>query len=209
MIAATDNSRPPRRSEHAGTRTCIGCGARVARDSVRRELVRLVVVRGDDDVFRAVVDLAGGSTGRGVWVHARSTCLASAARRGLARAARGRVAADAAELTSQIRAAAERRAAALLASANRAGKAVVGSSAVAAADGAGRVRLLVVARDAAAAAHRPWVARAIEAGRVLAWGDKASLAQMLGWPRPVAVVAVTDDGLAAALQHAAAFSEIL
>jgi hypothetical protein len=70
------------------------------------------------------------------------------------------------------------------------------------------LRLLLVARDAAAAAQQPHVAHALNEGRVLVWGEKAGLARALNWARPVAVIAITDDGLAEALRHAAALSQI-
>jgi predicted RNA-binding protein YlxR (DUF448 family) len=181
----------------------------VPRDRAELELIRLVLVPAEstDSSYRALVDLGGSTIGRGAWVHARPACLSNAAKRGLARSLRAPVKTTAADLAEQLRAAATRRAQSLLASALRARKAAVGSQAVAAAEREGSVRLLVVARDAGAAAHRPWVSRALEAGKALAWGDKQSLAQALGRPRPVAVIAILDDGLGDAFQHAAALSE--
>lgn len=204
---------PKSRPQHGGARTCVGCGGRVPRDRVRLELVR-VVLSPDD---RPVVDLGGSSAswrsveptrrvGRGAWIHARPACLSAGARRGLARSLRTRVVTDGEELARQIALAATRRVEALLSSARRANKAAIGSTA--AANASGRLRLLLVARDAAAAAQEAHVAHALNEGRVLVWGDKAGLARSLNWARPVAVIAITDDGLAEALRHAVALSQI-
>ena len=195
---------PKSRPQHGGARTCVGCGARVPRDRARLELVRVVITPDGG----SVIDLASSSVGRGAWVHARPACLSAAARKGLARSLRTRVETDAGELARQIRLAATRRVEGLLSSARRATKAAIGTSAVDAADAAGRVRLLLVARDAAAAAQQPPVAHALNEGNVLVWGEKAGLAQALSWARPVAVIAITDDGLAEALRHAVALSEV-
>ncbi|MEQ9324679.1 MAG: DUF448 domain-containing protein, partial [Polyangiaceae bacterium] len=105
--------RQSKRAQHAGTRTCAGCNERVPRDAVARELVHLVFVPADSDAddVGVVVDLIGRGrrAGRGAWVHARRPCLDKAAAKGLSRAAKARVRADAAALAAQIVAQAERR----------------------------------------------------------------------------------------------------
>jgi predicted RNA-binding protein YlxR (DUF448 family) len=194
------------RGKHAGTRTCIGCGARVAKERVRSELVRLVLVCGDDGRWRAVVDLRGSTLGRGAWVHARPACLRRAAERGLSRAVKARVEASADELAGAISEAAHRRVASLLGVARRSGRAAIGSRA---AQGCGaRAALWIVARDAGAAARRPALRRALERGRVITWADKGALGRALQSDRPVAVVAIADANIAEALLHAAALAEV-
>ncbi|HHH26784.1 MAG TPA: DUF448 domain-containing protein [Polyangiaceae bacterium] len=198
-------SRPERqskRAQHAGTRTCAGCHERVPRDAVARELVHLVFVPSDADAgeMGVVVDLLGRGRrpGRGAWVHARRGCLERAAAKGLSRAAKTRVVADAAVLAEQIVAQADRRTTSLLASAQRAGKLAVGATAVSEARGA---VMLLVAVDAAAAAKLPAVVAAHRDGRAVAWGDKQRLGEALG-RNEVAIAAILDDGLAEAIHHA-------
>lgn len=67
------------------TRTCVGCRAKDAPDTMVR-----VVVAPDGQV---VPDLRGKLPGRGAWVHLRPECL-DAAPRGLGRALKGRVDSD-------------------------------------------------------------------------------------------------------------------
>ena len=80
MLTMPEQSKT-RRALHKGTRTCAGCGARVDKDRVRSEMVRLVLAPGDDGL-RAHVDLAGSGVGRGSWVHARPKCFQDACTRG-------------------------------------------------------------------------------------------------------------------------------
>jgi predicted RNA-binding protein YlxR (DUF448 family) len=196
---------------HAGTRTCVGCGARVERAAVRRELVRLVLVPSSgsegEGAFDVVADISGSATGRGAWVHVRRSCLEAAAKKGLSRAARGFVKTDADAVAEQIRVAATRRAQSLLLSARRAGRLAIGGTEVSEARAAGKSRLVVVARDAAAAAKLSVVIGALSAGEALAWGTKDELTTAIASSKPVAVIAICDDGLAGAFQHAVSVAE--
>ncbi|MCC6521635.1 MAG: YlxR family protein [Polyangiaceae bacterium] len=163
----------------ARTRRCVGCGASVALERARRELVRLALVPTEGG-RRVVADFSGREGGRGAWLHTRRECLERAARGGLARAAKERVDVSAPELTAAVVAAAHRRAVRLVLSARRSGKLGIGSSAAVAAWRAGRAASLVVARDARAAAELDAVRAAAGLGRVLAWSDRAELGELLG-----------------------------
>jgi len=54
-------------------RTCVGCRARDARETLTR-----VVVRDG----RIVIDVTKRAAGRGAWLHARATCVDAFARKG-------------------------------------------------------------------------------------------------------------------------------
>ena len=190
-----------KRARRAGTRSCVGCGARVEE---RRELIRIVRVPDADDGFGVAVDLRGTAPGRGAWVHARQSCVQSAARKGLPRAAKAKVRVDYQTLAAQIAAQADRRASALVGSAWRARRLAAGADAVRAATTTGQP-LLLVARDAAAAAKLSQVKQAQEDGRAVAWGTKSQLGALLGRGE-VGVVAIEDDGIAEALRHAISLS---
>ena len=188
------------------TRTCVGCGMHVPRERARSELIRLVLVPGPAEVTVAV-DLAGGAVGRGAWVHGRHACLDSAARRGLARAARARVDVDVERLGAAINAAAERRVVGLLGAARRSGQLAVGSTAVEQALEQGRVSLLLVAQDAAAAAGSTAVREAIVHGRAAVWGTRASLGELArGEGSVVGVIGVLSESIAAATRQAMALA---
>ena len=144
-------------------------------------------------------------------MHGRRSCLQAAVRKGLARSvkgsrSKGRVATDLATLAQRIVAAARRRVDGLLGAALRGGRAAVGGAAVAEADDAGRVALLLVARDAKAALGRPAVGRAFSAGKAMVWGTKDSLGKLVRRSE-VAVIVVSDEGIAAALRQAIGLSE--
>jgi predicted RNA-binding protein YlxR (DUF448 family) len=190
-----------RRALHAGTRTCTGCGRRVEPDDARRELVRVALVRDPDGVHQAHADVGGSSFGRGAWVHARRDCLERAAARGLARSAKGKVRAEAATLAAEIAQQAERRAWALLGSARRSRRLAFGADAVCAAITAGDAALVIVARDARAAASRGPIQAAIGGGGAVAFGDKRQLGAALDRDE-LGVIAVLDPGIAEALRHA-------
>lgn len=101
--------------------------------------------------------------------------------------------------------AADRRIEGLLAGARRAAQLAVGSDVVAAAWNENRAELVVVARDAAAAAKLPQVERAIASGKAIAFGDKQRLgsltARSVGQSEngEVAVIAILHPGVAAAV----------
>jgi predicted RNA-binding protein YlxR (DUF448 family) len=167
-------------------RTCVGCRATV--EAV--ELVRLVLSPEGD----LVVDLHGGSFGRGAWVHARPSCLA-AAPASLSRALRATVRSTPGELHSLFTAAAARRIQGLILAARRTRRLDAGASAVQAAVEGRRAALLVVATDARAAAEHGWLAPLVANGSALAWGEKALFGAWLSRP-DTALLAITDRGLA-------------
>jgi len=198
--------RPPRSrwghpTPRARARTCAGC----ARAVDRAELVRLVL--GDDGEI--AVDAHQGSFGRGVHVHPRPDCLARAASGGLARAAKRQVRIAGApvsvgSLASAIEDATAHRLTGLLASAVRSRSLALGADAVTAACERGEAKLVVVARDAAAAAELTQVRRAVAEGRAVAWGTKAGLgaACRAGRSEGIAVLALSSSTLASAFQQA-------
>lgn len=182
----------------ARARTCVGCqGHEDARELLA--LVRLVLGPGG----AIAVDPGSGGFGRGAYVHARPSCLASAVAKGLPRAARSAVfLADAVpgeqerlpfdadarpaerptkltaeSLAGAIARAMDRRVEGLLASAARARKLALGADAVTGAAQRDEAKLVVVACDAAAAAELGEVRRAVAEGRAVAWGTKARLAR--------------------------------
>jgi len=166
-------------------------------------MIRLVL----DEQGGLAVDLAGRAFGRGAWAHPRSECLARSARGGLQRALRVNVRVDPDAVVSSVRAAADRRVEALLASARGAGRLVAGSDASREAWERGGVELVIVARDARAAAHENWVTAAAGSGKAVVWGDKQSLGRAIARP-DTAVVAITDKGLARAMANAVALGSL-
>jgi len=187
--AGTAAGAAPRRRE----RTCVGC--RTATDP--EQIVRLILAP-DGAV---VPDLGRRAHGRGAWVHPRPDCLRDAVRRGLARSFGAPVTTSLEELLALLRAAADRRAAALLSSAWRARRLELGADAVAAALAERAAVLVVVAADARAAAETPGLDGAIAAGLARVWGTKADLGRAVG-REEVGVVAVLDAGLGRALSTA-------
>lgn len=179
-------------------RTCTGC----RKPDEPEHLLRLIV--GEDGTV--VADLARRGFGRGAWVHPRPECLARAPR-GLGRALKMGVKATPEDLAHSIRAAAARRVAALIGSAKASGKLAIGSDAVHEALQAGRVALTLLAVDARAAATPPWIAEQVALGRVVAWGTKQSIGELLGRGE-TAVLGVQDRGLADALSGAMALAHI-
>lgn len=205
-------------------RTCVGCGEHAAPE----ELVRLVIGPSGE----VVVDAAGGGFGHGAHVHARGACLAQAASRGLLRVTKGKARSvslavreggaasgsssraisttepsplSAEALAQAIEAAMARRIVGLLATAVRMRRAHIGADAVTGAWLAGEAALLIVATDAAAAGAMSAVREAVSAGAAVAWGTRGSLAAALlrgATPEGVAVVAITDEGIAAAVRDA-------
>jgi len=162
-------------------------------------------VLGDDGGL--AVDLAGREFGRGAWVHPRVDCLERAARGGAARSFKAKVTTDAAELVAQVKAAADRRVEALVASARGAGKAASGSEVAKAAFDEGKAELVVVAADGRAVTHEGFVVGAQAVGKAVAWGTKARLGRATGRP-DTAVVAILDRGLAAAIVRATALASL-
>lgn len=146
------------------------------------------------------VDLAGGSFGRGAHVHPSPACVAKAVKSGFARALKAAVTADARQVGEAIVLAADRRIEGLLGGAHRARQLAVGADLVIEALKEERAELVVVARDAAAAAKLADVQQAIAAGKAIAWGFKERLGAVTGRDE-VAVVAILASGVAAAVAH--------
>lgn len=187
-------------------RTCVGCGKRAPADV----LVRLVLADASSAAggsARVVPDAKGGSFGRGAHVHVSAGCLGQASRRGLSRAFKREVRAEVSALANDIRQAFERRLEGLLSGGVRAGLVVAGADPVVDALREGRAVLVVVAGDAAAAASRGEVQRAVAEGRALVYGDRVRLAEAIGRSgdrtrEGVAILAVCDHALATEVRRA-------
>lgn len=174
-------------------RTCAGCGKHASAD----DLVRVVHDPGSGEI---AIDLAASGFGRGAHVHGSTDCLAKALKGGFARVFKAQVKADASALAEAIVEAADRRIEGLLTGARRAGQLAVGSDVVVEALKSGRGELVVVARDAAAAAKLPEVERAIASGKAIALFDKERLGRSMARDQ-VAVVAILHSGVASAAQQ--------
>ena len=186
-------------------RTCVGCGQREDGEALVR-LVLAVESTELGDGASVVVDAKGGAFGRGAHVHPSLACL-DKAERGLSRAFRCKVVAPGAALAEAVAVAYTRRLAGLLGGGARAGLIAIGTDAVTDALREGRAGLLIVAGDAAAAAQRVDIARAIGEGRSLALWDRRQLALALGRSSAaaregVAVAGILDRGLAHAIRAA-------
>lgn len=189
------------------TRTCVGC--RTA--TPEGELVRLAIGPGG----QIAVDHPRRLGGRGAWVHVARRCLVDAVKKGgIARGLEsGKPSFTAEELAATMRRRFEERARSLLSSARRAGKAEIGTDAVAAAVKSGAARLVVVAVDAAASgqeteeAVRSASAKGAHVPQVR-FATKAELGAL--WSREtLGVVAVTDSGLAAQIAREVEWSDRL
>jgi predicted RNA-binding protein YlxR (DUF448 family)/ribosomal protein L7Ae-like RNA K-turn-binding protein len=180
----------------ASTRTCVGCRQRDGREALLR-----IVLAGDP--ARAVPDVARRAGGRGVSVHAKRTCLDAAVRGGgLARALRRDPGSTAQELATWAAGQYTRTVTGLIATALRAGKAVLGAERVRDAMNEQRVAQLIVACDAGEG-HEGLVHAAERLGRrCLVLGDRASLGRLCS-RELVAVMAITDADFAERIRDAA------
>jgi predicted RNA-binding protein YlxR (DUF448 family)/ribosomal protein L7Ae-like RNA K-turn-binding protein len=190
-VMTEDSSARPQKKRNE--RTCAGCG----KHAPAEELVRVVHDPGSNAI---AIDLANSAFGRGGHVHPSEPCLAKAAKGGFAKAFKAQVVCDAKELASQIVAGADRRIEGLLTGARRAGQVAVGGDVVAEALDQGRASLVLVARDAAAAAKLSPIERAIASGKAIAWSTKKRLGSLMGRDE-VAVIAVLQAGVAGAVSH--------
>jgi predicted RNA-binding protein YlxR (DUF448 family) len=167
-------------------------------------MIRLVL--GEDGALG--VDLAGRAFGRGAWVHPRPDCIRRAAQGGFGKSfKKARVDGNSEAVLELVRAAANRRVEALIASARRSGNAAPGSDVAREAVEQGRAEILVVAADARASAQALFVSRVAAAGKVVIWGDKEALGRATGRP-DTAIVAISDRGLSDAIVRSAALSSI-
>ncbi len=209
------------------TRTCVGCGERVAvLGPGGADFVRLILGPGGE----IAVDSKGGGFGRGAHVHARRACVERAARAGLLRATKGAAhlvleggesdkgaPLSAESLARAIQRSMDRRIEGLLGAAGRSRQVARGADAVTSACHRGEGHLVVVACDAAAAADVGEVRHAVAEGRAVAWGTKERLGAVvapsavrgrLGSPHTkytsegVGVVAITSRKLAEGLRQA-------
>ncbi|WP_170319524.1 YlxR family protein [Polyangium spumosum] len=115
---------------------------------------------------------------------------------------------DAGSLSRVIVRALDRRVQGLIVAAARSRKIAVGADAVTGADVRGEAEMIVVATDAAAGSELSAVRRAVSDGRAVAWGTKKVLATLCSAAASskraegLAVVAIKDDRIAAALREA-------
>jgi ribosomal protein L7Ae-like RNA K-turn-binding protein len=102
----------------------------------------------------------------------------------------------------------DRRVQGLVVAAARARKLAPGTDAVTGAEARGQAALIVVATDAAAGAELSAVRRAVSEGRAVSWGTKRALGALCSGADSakremgLAVIAIKDDRIAAALREA-------
>jgi predicted RNA-binding protein YlxR (DUF448 family) len=169
------------------TRTCVGCGVR--EDPMA--MVRLTVAGGE------VVFDARSPRGRGAHLHPRVACIRRAPR-GLARAFKGDVRAQAGALGRNLFASCEQRMVGLLLAARRRRALAIGTDDATLALQGG-APLAMVAVDAGSACKSAEVERAVAAGRAIAWKTKSELGGLLG-VEAVTLCAVRDAGIASELK---------
>lgn len=192
MAATKHDETQPRAGKKPGSeRTCAGCGKHVAPD----ELVRVVL----DPVSGAIaVDLAGSGFGRGAHVHPAPACVAKAIKGGFSKSFKAKVSVDPKTFGEELVRAADRRIEGLLGGARRGRIVAVGTDAVKEALREGKAELVVVARDASAAARATEVENAIASGKAIAWSEKLRLGALFGRDE-VAVCALLHTGVAEAV----------
>jgi predicted RNA-binding protein YlxR (DUF448 family) len=184
------------RVKKESVRTCCAC----RKTAPPAELIRWVRAETGD----VIPDLVGSSFGRGAWTHPHHECLKKL-QTSLARSFKAPVLTStmvALELLSQ---AGEHRAGQLLGVARRRGLLVHGSDACSEAWSRGGIHLLLVARDAQAAAKLGFVSDAIASGQAQAWSSKEAFGRLLGRSE-VALVGLQDRGLARSLFGAIAMA---
>ncbi len=177
------------RTTKTSERTCAGCGGK----GLPEDMVRAI----KGPAGEIAIDLAGGAFGRGAHFH--PGCLEKACKGGFARAFKSAVKADATDLRAQIHDAIERRMAGLLLGARRAGHVAIGNDAACEALRAGA--FAVVACDAGGVARKDEVTQAVTEGRAISFGNKTTLATLMGGHSAtgrgeVALLAVTHAPLA-------------
>ena len=171
-------------------RTCLGC----RHQRPRAELIR--IVRSPDGA--GCFDLEGRLPGRGAWVCPSPACLDAIAPGALSHVLRAPVTLAApAERRRELADGYGRRLVNLLTMARRMRGVKMGPTGVRAALAEGRARLVLIAGDASLDATASWTARA-EAVPVRSAPEAAALGALFG-RGPVEVVAITADGLGAAI----------
>lgn len=185
-----------RAERHAADRLCAGCREHGARE----ELVRFAI-HVEDGVAMLVPDVTRKLGGRGVSVHPSQKCLGLAVDRGgFARAASARVDADAKALGEMLAAQLEQRARGLVQAAIRGRHATLGADTTQKALAERRVVSVVLASDAAARTAELSETLGRLGGHAHVLGTKAQLGKLVGRDE-LAVVGITDEGIAAALAH--------
>ena len=175
------------------TRTCAGCGKRVSPE----ELVRVVLdPTGDEPTI--VVDASGSAFGHGAHVHPSRDCVTKACKGGFSKAFKTKVSASPETFGRQLVEGSDRRIEGLLMGARRARHLVVGADATVEALREGKVALVIVATDAAAAAQLGEVRDAVAAGTAIAWSVKGRLGALLARDE-VAVCGVVHEKVADAI----------
>lgn len=170
----------------ARVRACAACQKPGEPD----ELVRWVL--GPDG--HVVPDLGARAFGRGAWLHPAPDCLRKA-QSALSRSFRTQVLTSAEEAVQLLSEAAGVQVGRLLGQAKRQGLLSEGGTLTEEAYQEGRASAILVAADAGRATLKPWLERAIEAGRARIWGTKDELGRFWGRPE-VAVLGILDQRLA-------------
>ena len=186
------------------SRTCAGCRARITREDMESSFRVVLGLADPEGRHEVVVDLAGGSFGRGAHVHATSACVAKACAGGFSHAFRRPVGANVERVAVALVAAADRRVEGLLLGARRAGLLAFGEEAKRAAEG--NVPLVIVAKDAGGSALGGSFRQAVADGRVVAWRTKAELGRLFS-REVVAVVAVRHEAVAREIRSALRLAE--
>ena len=182
-----DRTGRSKRADKAPQRTCIA----TRRTAPRDELLRFVL--GPDG--QVVFDVKGNLPGRGAWVSPEAGALREAVgRKAFSRAFRA-AAQVPPDLEAQVRRALCEAALSTLSLARKAGQAVAGFEKVSAWIAAGRVRVLVEARDAAADGRRKLAGRLKSAGSEAEIVDSFDSGQLgLAFGRPNVIHAAMTHG---------------
>lgn len=189
MVDGNEHEKTERTGTHRDSvRTCAGCGKHAAPD----ELVRVIADLSSGEI---AVDVARNASGRGGNVHPSAPCVAKALRGGFARVFKTKITSTPQAVGAQIVDSVDRRIDGLLGGAKRGKLLAIGADAVKEAWNERKARLIVVAKNAAAAAAQSEVQNAVASGKAIGWMDKAHLGALFGRDE-VAVVAVLDDGVA-------------
>jgi len=186
-----DETRPRTGKKPGPERTCAGCGKHAAPE----ELVRVVLEHSSGSV---AVDLADSDFGRGAYVHPTPACVAKAIKGGFSKSFKAKVSVDPKTFGEELVRAADRRIEGLLGGARRGRLVAVGADSAKEALRDGKSELVVVARDASAAARITEIETAIATGKAIAWSDKLRLGALFGRDE-VAVCALLHAGIAAAV----------
>lgn len=177
-------------------RLCAGCREHGGREDLVRFAIHV-----EGGVATLVPDVMRKLGGRGVSVHPSAKCLGLAVERGgFARAASARVEGDAETLGAMLIAQLEQRARGLVQAAIRGRHATLGGDTTQKAVAERRVVSVVLAADAAARTAELAETLARLGGHAHVLGTKAELGKLVGRDE-LAVVGITDEGIAAALAH--------